>query len=123
MSFLQHALELVQAVRSSDEERLAGEAIRLEMEIEALDDDASQASRVALLRDSLASYQQTLRLLQQQALRVEELLNQAGRCEASLNQARIQLVFFSTVESERGPMRSSQLSAGSFSRLKMCRRS
>jgi hypothetical protein len=102
LSVLRHASELVQAVRSSDEERLVGEAIRLEKEIEALNDDASQASRVELLRDSLASYQQRLRLLQQQDLRVEELLNQAGRCEASLNRARILLVSFGTVESEKG---------------------
>ncbi len=102
LSVLQHALELVQALRSSDEGRLAGEAMRLEKEIEALHDDASQASHVELLHDSLACYQQTLRLIQQQALRVEELLNQAGRCEASLNQARIQLVSFSTLVSEKG---------------------
>ncbi len=102
LSVLRHALELVQALRSSDEERLAGEAIRLEKEIDALSDDASQTSRVESLRDSLASYHQTLRLLRQQALRVEELLNQASRCEASLNQARIQLVSFGAVESEKG---------------------
>ena len=102
LGVLQHALELVQALRSSNEERLAGAVIRLVKEIEALKDDASQAGRVELLRDSLDSYQQRLRLLQQQALRVEELLNQAGRCEASLNQARIQLVAFSAAESEKG---------------------
>ena len=102
LKVLQHVLELVQSVRSSDEARLAGEAIRLEREIQALSDDASQASHVELLRDSLACCQQTSRLLQQQVLRVEELLNQAGRCEASLNQARIQLVAFSATESEKG---------------------
>ena len=99
---LRHVLELVQVIPSSDEAVLGEEVIRLEREIEALRNDTSQASLVKVRLQTLVYYQYRLSLQEQQSLRVEELLSQAGRCEASLNQARMQLVLLSAAESQQG---------------------
>ena len=95
LGVLELGLELVQAINSPNGERLEREKIRIESEIECIKRDATQARRVKLLKETLASHKERLSLLDQQAIHVEELLHQAGRCEASLNQARIQLLSLS----------------------------
>ena len=102
LSVLEHALELVQAIRSSDGERLEREVTQLEREIEALRKDANQAIRLRVWEETLASHRERLSLLEQQAWRVEELLQLAGHCEASLNRARIQLLSLNADGSQQG---------------------
>ena len=51
---------------------------------------------------ALAANKERLSLLEQRAWRVEELLYQAGRCEASLNRARMQLLSLNADGSQQG---------------------
>ncbi len=53
--------------------------------------DESQAERLRIKEDTLASHRQRLGILEQLQLSVDQLLFQAGRCEASLHRTRIEL--------------------------------
>ena len=95
LSVIEHAQELEQATRPSDRERLESEVIQLEREIQTLTQGGGQGTRRKVLEETLASHRERLRLMERQSLRVEELLYQAGRCEASLNRARLELLSLS----------------------------
>lgn len=91
LSMLRDALELIQVTQAPDQQRLEAETIELEKEIEALRSHEAQGRRVKIKEETLSSHRERLELMQQQRLRVDELLHQAGRCEASLHRARIEL--------------------------------
>ena len=85
LSVLSEALELMRAVQTPGKERLERELAEMERDVETLKLDESQAGRLALKEDTLASHRQRLDMLDQIQLRLEGLLYQAGRCEASLH--------------------------------------
>ena len=91
LNVLSDALELMRAARTPDRERLEREITGLEREVEALEADESQAERLRIKEDTLASHRQRLGILEQLQLSVDQLLFQAGRCEASLHRTRIEL--------------------------------
>ena len=72
----------------------------LRKDIAATAVDEEQAERLQIKKDTLASNIQRLELLDKLRLRVDQLLYQAGRCEASLYQTRIELVTIETEHSE-----------------------
>ncbi len=100
LSVLSDALELMRAVHTPGRERLERELANMEGDIETLKLDESQAERLRLKEDTLASHRQRLDMLDQLQLRLERFLYQAGRCEASLHRTRIELAAIRTGSSE-----------------------
>ena len=99
LSVLADALELLEATAGSGRERLQAEIARLEREASS-DLDGPPEGLVAIRDATLASQRERLALLDQLRLRVEQLLHQAGRCEASLHRTRIELAAIRTGSSE-----------------------
>ena len=91
MSVVADALQLARAIHSSGKERLEAEIVVLEKEIAASKMDGTQAARVKIRQQTMATHKERLDLLVQQQLRVDELLHQCQRCEASLARTRIEL--------------------------------
>jgi hypothetical protein len=91
LSVLSDGLELMNAARSPGRERLKEEIAELEREVEALRGDKSQAERLRIKEGTLASQRERLEMIDGLGLRVDQLLYQAHRCEASLHRARIEL--------------------------------
>ena len=100
LSVLSDALELMRASHTPGRARLEKEFDGLERKVEALKGDGSQAERLRLGEDTLASHRQRLEMLGQLQLRVDQLLYQAHRCEASLHRTRIELAAIRTGSSE-----------------------
>ena len=91
LSVLEDALGLTQAIHVPDRARLEAEVVQLEEEMESLRGDETQAARVKMREETVASRRELLDMIVQQQLRVDELLHQSDRCEASLNRTRIEL--------------------------------
>ena len=91
LSVLTDALELTRAIYSPDVAKLEAEVARLEGEIESLRRDECQAKRVKMREETVTSCRELLDMIKQQQLRVDELLHQADRCQASLHRTRIEL--------------------------------
>ena len=102
LSVLSDALELMEVAHTSDTERLKRDISGLEGEVEALKGDQSQAERLRIREDTLASHRQRLDMLGQLQVHIDQLLYQAGRCEASLHRARIELAGIKTGSSQTG---------------------
>ena len=102
LSVLSDALELMNAAGTPSRERLEREIAELEKGIEASKVDEAQAERLKIKEGTRASYRQRLDMLDQLQLRVDQLLYQAGRCEASLHRTRIELAAIRTGSSETG---------------------
>lgn len=91
LSILADALHLMTAIRSPQNERLEREIVEFQKELEALKGNESQAPRVAMREETIASHRQRLELVNQQALRVDQLLHQSEICEASLHRTHIEI--------------------------------
>ena len=106
LSVLGDALELARAIRPSDRERLEAGIGDLKKEIEALRGigipDETQAGRIKIREERLASDQERLEMMKQQELRVDQLLNQSDRCGASLHRTRMELAALKADSSETG---------------------
>ena len=84
-------LQLTRAVHSSNRERLESEIKDLAEQIEALKNDGGQEDRIRIREETLALHRGTLDLLNQQQIKVDELMYQSDVCEASLQKTRIEL--------------------------------
>ena len=102
LSVLADALELMRAIRLPDRDRLRAEVVQLEREIESVKGDDTQGTRLKMKEETLASHVERLEMVKQQQLRVDELLHQCGRCEASLHRTRVQLASLRAEGSETG---------------------
>ena len=91
LSVLGHALELVKTIQSPHNRRLRTEITNLENEILSLEEDDPQSARAQIKEQTLQSHKERLQLINRLELRVDELLHQANRCEATLHQTRIEL--------------------------------
>jgi hypothetical protein len=91
LGVLAKALVLNQLVQSRDTKRREVEAAALEREVAHLGNDPDAAGRLRTLEQALASHREVLRLVASHRRRVGELLHHAGRCEASLTTARLEL--------------------------------
>ncbi len=100
LSVLEDALELLRVISSSDGARLESEVVELERDLESLRRDRAQEARVKIREETLASHRERLAMLVQQQFRVDELLHQSYRCEASLHRARMELATIKTAGSE-----------------------
>ena len=100
LSVLEDALELMRAASTPGGERLEGEIAALEREIEKAKADEGQAERLKIKEATLASHRERLDMLDRLQLRVDQLLYQAHRCEASLHHTRVELAAIRTGGSE-----------------------
>ena len=91
LSVLEDALELRGWVGPAERTRLESEVTRLEREIARTKDDEAQAERTGIKLDTLSLHRQRLLLVDQTQLRLEHLLYQARRCEASLHRTRVEV--------------------------------
>ncbi len=100
LSVLVDVLEIAQVIRSSDKERLEEEIGKFEREIGSLEGDGTKESLVKIKKATVASHKERLDMIKQQELRVDKLLYQCDRCEASLHRTRIELAALKTESSE-----------------------
>ena len=87
LSVLADALGLMAAVHSPANERLARQLVDARKQLEY----ESQPERVKMLEERIVSREETLGLINQQQLRVEQLLHQCENCEANLRNTRIEV--------------------------------
>ena len=100
LSILSDAIELIEAAGSMRKESLKQEVSELQNKIEASKKDKNQIEWLLIKEDRLAFYKQRLTMLDQAQLRVDQLLFQAERCEASLHRTRIEVAAVRTGGSE-----------------------
>lgn len=100
LSVLADVLELDRVIHSSDKERLEAEIAEFEKEIESLRGDETQAEQVQIKEAMVTSHKERLDMIEQQQLRVDKLVYQCDRCEASLHRTRIELAALKADSSE-----------------------
>lgn len=100
LKVLSNARDLMQAVHASNRNKLEEEVAELESEVESLRHDQAPSERVKFKEETINSHRERLSLLDQQQLRVDELLYQAELCEASLARAHIELAALHAGDSE-----------------------
>ena len=107
MSVLEHALELARALRSPGTTDLDADIAALEREGETAQRETAQrqaapSEPVPTLPNTLATLTERRDALRRHRARVDELIRHAGRCQASLQQARIELASLNASNSAAG---------------------
>ncbi len=102
LSVLEDVLELERAIRFTDQGQLESEIAELQRKAAAAGADPSQQNRFDKINERIASNQERLRSVINLQQRVEELVYQAKRCEASLGKTRIELAALKAGASETG---------------------
>ena len=102
LSLLTNVLEMSLAVHDSGQSALETRLTAVELEIQALEEDGSQAERLEIRRKRLASYKDQLQLVSRHELHSEELLLRVNLSEAALNRTRIELASLKAESSEAG---------------------
>jgi DNA-binding SARP family transcriptional activator len=91
LSVLDDALELARSVSSPTNQRLEADLKDLEARIQTAKGKSGADEQIKLWRAKASSDRQRLDLIGQQRLRLQQLLQQADRCEGALQQTRIEL--------------------------------
>ena len=91
LNLLGDALELTISIHAPDTEKIEAEVSRLKREIESMHGGRSQRAQREMREEAMASHRELLDMIKQQQLRVDELLHQCDRCQASLHRTRIEL--------------------------------
>ena len=91
LKVLSDAVELMNATNAPERERLLAEIAELKRDIDANKEDGSEAERLRIREETLSSNRQLVEMLGQLRFRVDQLLHQAGRCEAALHYTRFEL--------------------------------
>ncbi len=91
LGVLAGCLDLMREIRSPNNQKLEEEAADLESQIGVMEKDDTQNERLSILKATVASHRERLSLIQQQSLRVDELLHRSDSCEASLHRTRMEL--------------------------------
>jgi hypothetical protein len=102
LSVLVDVFELERAIRSTDHAQLQVEITELQRKASTAVYDPSQQKWIAQVNERIASNQERLNMVSNLNKRVEELLYQANRCEASLGKTRIELAALKADASEIG---------------------
>ncbi len=100
LNVLVNGLQLSRAIHASNKEGLDAEIVQIQKEIEILSKDDRQQIRVKIREETVASHQERLEMIDQQQYRIDELLFQCDRCEASLSRTRIELASLQAGSSE-----------------------
>jgi len=101
LSVLADVLEVVQVIHSSGRANLEAEIAKLEREIGLLKGEQNHQAQAKIKQATVVSHLERLEMIKQQELRVDKLLYQCDRCEASLHRTRIELAALKTESSER----------------------
>jgi hypothetical protein len=99
LDLLQDALELLRAIDPLKKHRLEMEVRELDIKLVALRTGNAEDERVKLMEATKKSHLERLDIMQNQQLRIEELLHLSGRCEATLQCARIEITALKTADS------------------------
>ena len=91
LGVLAGCLDLMREIRSPNNQKLEAEVADLESQIGVMEKDNIQKERLSILKATVASHKERLSLIQQQSLRVDELLHRSDSCEASLHRTRMEL--------------------------------
>ena len=91
LNVLEHALELERAAGSTDPGQLQAEIESLERKAAAARQNPAGAESLQLIQEKIDFNRERLDTLANLHLRVEELLHQAERCQASLSKTHIDL--------------------------------
>jgi hypothetical protein len=91
LNVLEHALELERAAGSTDPSQLQAEIKSLERKAAAVKQNPAGAESLQLIQEKINFNRERLDMLANLHLRVEELLHQAERCQASLSKTHIDL--------------------------------
>ena len=91
LSVLEDALDLARSLASPINQRLESDLPDLEAKIHGAKGKASAEEQVKLWREKASSDRQRLDLIGQERLRLQQLLQQADRCEGALQQTHIEL--------------------------------
>ena len=100
LSLLLDAKGIMETAHTPDKERIESEIAELEKEVEDLKGRRRQAERLKIREGTLASHRQRLDMLGHLQLKVDQLLYEAHRCEASLHRTRIELASIRAGNSE-----------------------
>jgi hypothetical protein len=99
LSVLADAVDLGQVIYSMNKSKLEREIRKLEREIALLERDSRRADQANIKKATLKSHKERLSLITQQQIRMEKLLSQCDRCEASLQKTRLELAAIKTQSS------------------------
>jgi hypothetical protein len=91
LNVMEHALELERAAGSTDSNQLLAEIESLERKAAAVKQNPASAESLQLIQEKINFNRERLGTLTNLHLRVEELLHQAERCEASLSKTHVDL--------------------------------
>jgi len=91
LGVLASALDLMSATATVAAASLTEEVADLQRQIKTMRAGGAPMERIQLKEETLASHRGRLQAMEEQRLRVEELLRQADACEAALQQVRVQL--------------------------------
>ncbi len=91
LKVLEDALDLASTLRSPGKASMEAKIAELETEIGTLETDANQADQASALQETVASLRNSLETLEGRRRQVDGLIHQAGRCEAALHLARMEL--------------------------------
>ena len=91
LGILTGCLDLTREIRSPNNQKLEAEVADLESQIGVMEKDNTQKDRLSILKATVASHKERLSLIQQQSLRVDQLLHRSDSCEASLHRTRMEL--------------------------------
>ena len=100
LSVLADVLEIAQVIHSSGRANLEAEIEQFEREIGLSKGDRTHQAQVKIKQATVASHLERLEMIKQQELRVDKLLYQCDRCEASLHRTRIELAALKTETTE-----------------------
>ena len=104
LGLLEDVLDLARMANPHEIRRAEDTVLDLEGRLESNLSDAVQDERTKLLEASMKSHLERLDTMRKHALRVEQLLELVGGCEASLNCARMELATLNATESELAVM-------------------
>jgi hypothetical protein len=91
LNVLEHALELERAAGFANSDQLQAEIKSLERKAAAVRQDPASTESLQLIQEKINFIKERLGTLANLHLRVEELLHQAERCEASLSKTHVDL--------------------------------
>ena len=100
LSVLSDALEIALVIHSSDEESLEAEIAKFEREIRPLEENRTQKAQVKIKQATIISHKERIEIIKEQELRLDKLLYQCDRCEASLHRTRLELAALKTESAE-----------------------
>ena len=97
---LEDALELGRAIHLPDRPALEAEIERLRREVEARSTTGDESAIAKMREETLTSRTELLAMIEQQHIRIDQLIHQADQCQSCLQRTRIELAALRAERSE-----------------------